>query len=189
MKKIQVLFMLVMVLVLGACAGDKETSTNSGSADDGEAVNQNGAIDHGVKDKGVGFSMAGESIEEAQGVPEEEKVQILEAFDVYIETFNEKDIDKYMETLSKDTESFNLEKERAYMMEIFEEYDLNRVASDMTIVKYTDSEVQVFAELQTTMKQLASGLETNQKGRQVTVLTKDEGDWKVASIHYVGDQE
>lgn len=189
MKKIQVLFVLAMILVLGACAGDKETPSNSGSTDDGEAVNQNGAIDHGVEDKGVGFSMTGESIEEAEGVPAEEKIEILNAFEAYIETFNEKDIDKYMEILSKDTESFDLEEERAYMLEIFEEYDLNREASDMTIVKYSDSEVQLFAQLQTSMKQLSSGLETEQKGRQVTVLTKDKGDWKVASIHYVGDQE
>lgn len=189
MKKIQLLFVLAMILVLGACAGDKETPSNSGSTNDGEAVNQNGAIDHGVKDKEVGFSLTGESIEEAEGVPAKEKVEILEAFETYIETFNEKDIDQYMETLSKDTESFDLEEERAYMLGIFEEFDLNREATDITIVKYSDSEVQLFSELQTTMKQLASGLETKQKGRQVTVMTKDEGDWKVASIHYVGDQE
>ena len=41
-----------------------------------------------------------DTIEEAAGVPAEEKEQILEVFDVYIDTFNEKDIEKYMDTLS-----------------------------------------------------------------------------------------
>ena len=73
--------------------------------------------------------------------------------------------------------------------EVFNHYDLNREASDVTIVKYSDTEAQVFSKLQTSMKQLTSGLETNPSGRQVTVFTKDEGDWKVASVHYIGDVE
>ena len=37
------------------------------------------------------------------------------------------------------------------------------------------------------MKQLSTGLETKPSGRQVTVFTKDDGDWKVASVYYIGD--
>ena len=66
---------------------------------------------------------------------------------------------------------------------------LIREVSDVTIVNYTDTEAQVFAKLKTSMKQLGSGLQTNQTGRQVTVFTKDNGEWKVASVHYVGDLE
>lgn len=189
MKKFQVVFILALVLVLSACNGDKEESSNAGSADDGEAVNENGTLDHGVKDKGVGFSMTGESIEEAEEVPEEEKEQILEAFDVYIETFNDKDVDGYMNGLSKHTESFDLDKERTDLEELFNEHDVKREVSDETIVKYSENESHVFAKLKTSIKQLSSGLNLDQSGRQVTVFTKDDGDWKVASIHYLGDQE
>ena len=189
MKKFQVLFILALVLVLSACSGDKEESANPGSADDGEAVNENGAIDHGVEDKGVGFSMSGESIEEAEDVPAEEKEEILAAFEVYIKTFNDQDIDGYLDTLSKDTESFDLEEERQKLKETFDVADIKREVSEETIVKYSENETHVFAKLKTTEKQLSSGLSLDQSGRQVTVFTKDDGDWKVASIHYVGDQE
>ena len=188
MKNFQILFIVALVLVLSACSGDKEESS-SGSADDGEAVNENGTLDHGVKDKGVGFSMTGESIEEAEGVPAEEKEQILATFDVYIKTFNEQDVDGYLDTLSEQSESFDLEEERTKLKETFDVADIKREVSEETIVKYSENEAHVFAKVKTTEKQLSSGLSLDQSGRQVTVLTKDDGDWKVASIHYVGDQE
>ena len=122
-------------------------------------------------------------------MPKEGKKQILEVFDVYIEALNEKDVDRYINTLSRKSESFDLEGERVRTSEFFSDYDLIREVSDVTIVNYTDTEAQVFAKLKTSMKQLGSGLQTNQTGRQVTVFTKDNGEWKVASVHYVGDLE
>lgn len=189
MKKLQLSIILGIALILGACSGEDEKPAEQGSVDDGEAVNGYGSIDHGIDDKTVGFSLAGESIEEAENIPTAEREQILQAFDAYIAAFNEKDIDAYFVTLSEDTESFDLEEERIYMEDIFSEYDLNRVASEVTIVKYSETEAQVFAELQTSMKQLETGLQTNPTGRQVTLFTKDGDDWKVASVHYIGDSE
>lgn len=189
MKKIYLAIGLGVLLVLGACSADKENTSQHGSVDDGEAVNQNGALDHGVDDKQVGFNMSGGTIEEASGVPAAEKERILEAFAVYIDAFNEKDIDKYMKTLSEHSDVFDLEEERAYMEEQFSEYDLNREADDITIVKYDEQEVQVFATLKTKIKQISTGLKFDQLGRQVTVFTKDDGDWKVTSIHYIGDEK
>lgn len=189
MKKFSIILGLALVLLLGACSGDKENSSGRGSVDDGEAANGYGSIDHGVDDKKVGFSLTGETIEEAEGVPAAEKEQILQAFDKYIDAFNDNDIEGYLATLSKHSESFDLEEERDLMTDVLREYDLKREATDVTIVKYSENEAQVFAKLQTSMKQLASGLETNPKGRQVTVFTKDEGDWKVASVHFILDEE
>ncbi|WP_172369939.1 nuclear transport factor 2 family protein [Sporosarcina jiandibaonis] len=189
MKKFYIAIMVGILLVLGACSADKENSSNHGSVDDGETATNNGAIDHGVDDKQVGFNMSGGMIEEAAGVPTAEKERILEAFSIYIDAFNEKDIDKYMGTLSKHSEVFDLEEEREYMEEQFEEYDLNREAADITIVQYSEQEAQVFAKLKTKIKQISSGLEFDQLGRQVTVFTKDDGNWKVSSIHYIGDEK
>jgi ketosteroid isomerase-like protein len=189
MKKFYILIVVGILLMLGACSADKESSRQSGSVDDGETTTNNGAIDHGVDDKQVGFNMSGGEIEEAADVPADEKEQILEAFTVYIDAFNEKDIDKYMNTLSEHSKVFDLEEERIYMEGKFEKYDLNRVADDTTIVKYSENEAQVFATLKTTVKQISSGLEFNQLGRQVTVFTKDDGNWKVSAIHYIGDEK
>ncbi len=190
-------FMVVgaMILLLAACTKDEGQTSNHGSVNDGEAANGYGAIDHGVDDKQevdekkVGFGLSGETIEEAAGVPPEEKERILEVFNVYIDAFNEKEIDQYLDTLSDETESFDKAEERTYMEDTFKNFDLSREASDVTIVKYSDTEAQVFAKLKTSMKQLSTGLETNQSGRQVTVLTKEEEGWKVASAHYIGDTE
>lgn len=188
MKKIVVFSMMSIMLLLGACSKDEPNTSGQGSVDDGEPVNGSGAIDHGVDDKQVGFNLLGGSIEEATGIPAEEKEQILSAFNVYIDTFNEKDIDSYLNTLSDNTESFDKAGERAYTEEVFAAYDLDRQASDVTIVQFNDDEAQVFANLKTSMRQVSTGLETNPSGRQVTVFTKDDGEWKVSAVHYIGDE-
>lgn len=186
MKKIFVPISMSVLLLLGACSSDGEKSTGSGSVNDGEAANENGAIDHGVEDKKVGFSLDGGVIEEASGVPDEEKEQILAVYKVYIDTLNEQDIDGYLNTLSP--EDYDFEEERAFMEEQFSEYELNREISNVTIVKYSDKEAQVFSNLNTSYKQVSTGLVTKQDGRQVTVFTKNGDDWKVASVHYIGDE-
>lgn len=187
MKKLFVPISMSVLLLLGACSSDEGKSTGSGSVNDGEAVNQNGAIDHGVDDKKVGFSLDGGAVEEASGVPAEEKEQILSAFNVYMDTLNKQDIDGYLNTLS--AKDYDIEEERTVMKDLFSEYELNREVTNITIVKYSDAEAQVFSNLKTSYKQLSTGLETKPNGRQVTVFTKNDGDWKVASVHYIGDDE
>lgn len=187
MKKWPFTIALSTILLLGACSNDKEQPETSGSANDGEAVNQYGTIDHGVEeDSTVGFSMAGGTIEEATGVPAEEKIKLEEAFTVYIESFNEQDVDRYIDTISG--EKFDLVEEREVTENVFAEAEVTRDATNVTIVKYTDTEAQVFSEMTTVYKQLSSGLETKQTGRQVTVFTKEDGEWKVLSLSYIGDE-
>lgn len=187
MKKIVVLMGMSIILLLGACGKDEEKPADSGSVNDGEVATEYGAIDHGVDEKKVGFSLTGETVEEASGVPAKEKEQILNAFNVYMETLNEKNIDGYLDTLS--VKDYDLEKERAVTEELFNEYELSREASNVTIVEYADTEAQVFSNLKTSFKQVATGLETAPVGRQVTVFTKVDGKWKVASVHYIGEEE
>lgn len=155
------------VLILGACSKDSTV----------------------VEEKKVGFNLIGETIEEVAGVPANEKEQILAAFNAYIDAFNDKDIDRYIDTLSERTESFDKIQERVKLEDTFSKLDIKREVSDVVIVKYEDEEAQVFTNLTTSVKQLDSGLETNPSGRQVTLFTKDDGEWKVASVHYIGNDE
>ncbi|GKV56741.1 hypothetical protein NCCP2222_26880 [Sporosarcina sp. NCCP-2222] len=190
MKKRSLPIMLFSILlVLGACSKDEGKQTSQGSVDDGEAAGGYGSIDHGVDEKGVGFNLAGGAIEEAQNVPAEEKAAIVDTFQAYIDAFNQKDIDTYLSVLSPNSESFTLEDERALLQETFKDYDVTREANDVTIVKYEENEAQLFAKLKTTFKQIESGLETKPSGRQVTVFKKEDGQWKVDSIYYIGDEE
>ena len=185
MKKMFIPVSMSVLLLLGACSNDEGNSTGSGSVDDGEAANENGAIDHGVDDKKVGFSLEGGAVEEASGVSAEEKERILAVYNVYIDTLNEQDIEGYLDTLSPN--DYDFEEERAFLEDQLSEYELNREVSNVTIVKYSDKEAQVFSNLKTSYKQLSTGLVTKQEGRQVTVFTKNDGDPKAASVHYIGD--
>lgn len=190
MKKMLVFSMFIFVLILGACS-QKEDASNHGSVNDGEAPGGFGSIDHGVDENKVGFNLSGGSVEEAANVPAEEKALIIQTFETYIHAFNHQDIDEYMSTLSGNPKSFNLDEERAYIQDVFEQYELSRDAKDLTIVKYDEEtgEAQLFANLATKMKQKSTGLETNRDGRQVTVFTKEDGDWKVNSVYYMEDQK
>ncbi|MCM3756399.1 DUF3225 domain-containing protein [Sporosarcina aquimarina] len=204
MKKITGLVgMVTLALMLSACSGDDDSAQkNSGSIDDGEQTNENGSIDHGVKESGekegkkdetgedgidVGFSLEGGSIEEAANVPAEQKIAIVESFSRYIDTLNVGDVDAYLETLSAD--GYNVEEERAATKELLATHVLTRTPEDITIVKYSDTEAQVFTSMETAVKDKESGEQDVNIGRQVTVMTNEDGNWKVKSVHYIGDQE
>ncbi|GKV64904.1 MULTISPECIES: nuclear transport factor 2 family protein [Sporosarcina] len=183
MKKQLAAASIALALVLGAC--NKAEETNPNDVENGEAAPGSGAIDHGVDDKKVGFSMSGDQVEEAADVPKEEKESILSAFDHYIETLNNKDVDGYLATLS--TKGYDEAEERKAMEEMLETTDIQREADNKTIVKYAEEEAQVFSTLKTTLIDTASGAENIADGRQVTVFHKEDGAWKVFSIHFIGD--
>ena len=52
-------------------------------------------------------------------VPAEEKNKILAAFNLYMDTLNEQDIEGYLDTLS--VKDYDIEEERAFMEEQFSE--------------------------------------------------------------------
>lgn len=185
MKKIVIFTVMSVLLILGACSKDEGKPSNSGLADDGETPAGYGAIDHGVDDKQVGFNMLGGSIEEAAGIPAEEKEQVLATFDGYIKTLNEKNVAEHLAILSKN--AYDIEEERIFMEEQFSEYSLHYEVSDVTIVKYSDQEAQVFSNMKMSYKQLSTGLETNPSGRQVTVFAKEDSEWKITSVHHIPD--
>ena len=187
MKKLVVLLGVSLILLLGACSNGKEKAVENGSVDDGESANEYGTVDHGVDESKVGFSLTGDTVEEASGVPVDEKKQILDVYNLYMETLNKQDIEGYLDTLS--AEDYDIEEERTVTEKLFGEFELNREVSNVTIVKYSEKEAQVFSNLKTSYKQLKTGIETNPSGRQVTVLKKSDSDWKVASVHYIGDNE
>ena len=165
----------VMAMFLLAACGDNEKEASP------EKLQK--TIDDGT----VGFEMLGESIQEAANVPEEEKDQILSAFDEYITAFNEKDLERYKQIISKNAKGFKYEEDVQAVSEVFKQYDVNRTAEDVTIVKYSKDEAQVFSNLKTETKELETGAEMSGVGRQVTVFVKED-QWKVSSIYYIGNE-
>lgn len=136
----------------------------------------------------VGFEMANGKIEEAQNVPEKERESIIAAFDEYIAAFNAQDIDRYIATLSHDPKGFNLDEERKALLSVFETYDVERLAEDVTIVKYNESEANVFSTIKVDLVEKETGADLSSVGRQVTVFKKEDDAWKVSSVYYIGSE-
>ena len=171
------LLALVAVLVLAAC-GDTDTADNTAKTN--EEIVEEGT---------VGFEVLGGSIEEASGVPAEEKEKILATFNEYIESFNVEDIERYAQTLSKNPKGFKYDQELDEVKRIFDQYSvINRKAEDITIVKYSEEEAQVFSNMTADMVEEASNIEMTGEARTVVVLVKEEGNWKVTSVHAMDNQ-
>lgn len=140
-----------------------------------------------VEDETVGFEILGDTIQEASDVPEQEKNEILSAFKEYIAAFNEKDLERYKNIISKNAEGFKYEDDIQAITEVFKQYDVNREAEDVTIVGYKEGEAQVFSTLKTQTKEIKTDAELAGVGRQVTVFVKED-QWKVSSIYYIGNE-
>lgn len=164
------------VFLLAACNDKEEQNVNLAETEQ--------VIEEGT----VGFEIMGDNIEEVAGVPTEEKEAIIAAFDEYIASFNAKDIDRYVKTLSNNPQGFEVEEDMLVAEKIFEQYEISKVASDVTIVEYSENEAQVYSNILTDMTEIASGTELQDEGRQVTVFVKENGNWKVTSIYYIGNQ-
>ena len=165
-------------LMLAAC-GDKDKEDEK----EFDAVEANKVIEEGT----VGFEVVGETIEEATNVPKEAKKEIEAAFNEYMAAFNSEDINRYMATVSKNPKGFNYDEEKEYTVNIFEQFDTTREATDVTIVNYNENEAQVFANLSTEVQQSSNGAKLSNSGQQVTVFVKEEATWKVTSVFFKGN--
>ncbi|MFJ7732339.1 nuclear transport factor 2 family protein [Lysinibacillus sp. NPDC097231] len=162
------------LLILTACSNKNEEM----SAEDSAKV---------IEDGTVGFEMMGGNIEKASNVPSEDEKAILAAFDEYIAAFNAKEIDRYMETISKNPKGFNYEEEKKYTTEVFDQSDVKRDANDTTIIKYSANEAQVHSNMALHLVQTKTNVKHESAGQQVTVFVKEDGGWKVTSVYYIGD--
>ncbi|QFF98178.1 nuclear transport factor 2 family protein [Psychrobacillus glaciei] len=186
MKLIHLLILAATVLALAACNSNEDKAKTAGSASDNAPSNAQSVTDHGAKDKSqVGFQMAGGNIEEAMNVPKKAKIAIIEAFNEYMDAFNEENIDRYMKTISKKPEGFNYETEKSDVQAAFKEYDITRTAENTTIIQYDENNAQVFANLNTNLVQPSTGAKLERNGRQVTVFVKEDGKWLVTSVYFM----
>lgn len=175
-KSFLAVFTLLMLtsLMLTACGNKKDEM----SAEERQKI-----IDDGT----VGFEMNGEKITKAENIPAVEEKAILEAFNEYNAAFNAKDIDRYMQTISKNPKGFNYEEEKEYTTEVFKQSDVKRDAKDTTIIKYSQNEAQVHSNITLHLVQTKTNVKHESAGQQVTVFVKEDGRWKVTSVFYIGD--
>jgi hypothetical protein len=189
MKFKYIVLLVILSIFLSACSSE-ENREGAGSVSDGESSGENSPLEHSVKDQeenDVGFEMVGTNVDEAQNIPADEKKALLEAFETYISSFNEEDLEKYMTVIAKEPEGFDYKEEEVTVKETFAQYEVNRKAEDVTVIKYNKNQAQVFASLSISLKQETTGAKLDRTGRQVTVFAKEDSEWRVTSVYFIGD--
>jgi len=169
------LMLALALFCLTACNNTKDSETQELKMSTDESENT------------VGFEVLGDDIEEAENVPEEEQEAIFAAFDEYIAAFNAKDIERYINTLSENPKGFEFQEDIDAAKQAFEQYNIERKPEDVTIVKYSEEEAQVFANIDIQMTEIETNAQVSSSGRQVTVFVKEDGAWKVTSVYYIGN--
>ncbi|MGE7999205.1 nuclear transport factor 2 family protein [Lysinibacillus sp. NPDC093190] len=166
--------LMLTALMLTACGNKKDEM----SAEEKQKI-----IDDGT----VGFEMNGGKITKAENIPADEEKAIIAAFNEYIAAFNSNEIDRYMQTISKNPKGFNYEEDKKYTSEVFKQSDVKRDAKDTTIIKYNANEAQVHSNLTVHLVQTKTNVKHESAGQQVTVFVKEDGRWKVTSVFYMDD--
>lgn len=187
MKKMMLL--AGMLLLLSACSEESGTAENTNSVDDSNLEDENNAVDHGMEDKedkSAGFTVDSEGNVLEADVPEEEAKEIFAAYDEYIAAFNAEDLDRYMAVIAEEPEGFDRAEDQAALEEAFTAYDTEYTPSNETIVKYAPERAEVFAEIEISVED-ETGAKTEQSGRQVVIFKKEDADWKVSGLHFIGN--
>ena len=122
MKLRNLLLVIATTIVLVGCGAEKDATKKESAK---EVLEENT----------IGFEMANGVVEEAQNIPSEEKNEIMNAFNEYIDAFNAQNIERYMDTLSKEEKGFNLAEERKAAESAFNTYEIERIADDITIIR------------------------------------------------------
>ena len=172
MKKMVML--LLATFMLAAC-GENEDTPKELSVEEAQKIIEEGT---------VGFEIADGNIEAATNVPAEEKEKLIAAFNEYMDAFNQKDIERYKKTLSPNAEGFDYEADIAEVEKVLAQYSkIERTAADVTIVKYEETEAQVFSNMRAEMVEKDTDIPLEGEARTVIVFVKESGDWKVSSVH------
>ncbi|WP_226675917.1 nuclear transport factor 2 family protein [Rossellomorea aquimaris] len=178
-------------LLLGACGADEEKKEEKETAKT-EEVNpkEDPATDEAASLNQMTQVVEDSSaLQEAEGIPEEEKTAINAAFNQYINAFNEEDFDSYMSVISKTPVNFKYEDEERYVKQIFDSVDSKRSVDNVKIINYAaGKKADVYAEIKATTKDPNSDKEVTRSGKQVTVFHKKEDGWKVAAIFFLATE-
>lgn len=179
-------------LLLAACGGEDEAKEEK---KDTEEVQKEDPKKDPATDEAASLQQMTQvvedagSLKEAENIPAEEKTAITDAFNQYIDAFNNEDFDTYMSVISKTPVNFKYEDEERYVKQIFDSVDSKRTVENMKIINYAGKKADVYAEITATTKDPNSDKEVTRSGKQVTVFHKKDDGWKVAAIFFLASEE
>ncbi|PKR86292.1 nuclear transport factor 2 family protein [Heyndrickxia camelliae] len=160
------------IFLLAAC------SNNNNSTDKKASDNQKQTVT--TREKAVSKTTVQPSLKEAQDIPAAEKKALLAVTSQYIKAFNEKNLDAYMEIISKNSKSFKYDKEKAYTKKIFDTMDIKMEPTKTSVIGYKPNDANVYMELKTTVTE--KGEKLINTSRQINTYHKENGQWKLTSI-------
>ena len=163
--------LIIGVFLLGAC------SSNNNPTDKKAADNKKQTESTSQE---VTANTTKPSLKEDKTVPEAEKKALLAVTDQYIKAFNEKNLDAYMATISKNPTSFKYDEEKAYTKKVFDTMDVKMKPTKITVIGYKPNDANVYMELKTTVT--SKGEKIVKTSRQVNTYHKENGQWKLTSI-------
>ncbi|TFE03969.1 hypothetical protein [Jeotgalibacillus salarius] len=173
-------------LLAVALAGCSDEEQNTNSADDGLAgEGQDTHTSDGIEESEEGIMLDEDGNVESAEVPAEAEEEIMAVFDEYIETFNNKDLEGYLDLLLFEEGYYDEEEERAALEEVFTQFDVHREVVDQTISGYEEGSAEVFTNMELTTTDPDTEAEVTRGGRQVTILKEVDGEWKIASIQFI----
>ncbi|OCA88982.1 hypothetical protein A8F95_06085 [Bacillus wudalianchiensis] len=122
-------------------------------------------------------------IEDADNIPPKEKEELMKTLARHVDAFNGKNLDAYMDTISKNTER-NYDEERAYVKRVFETFDAKMAPQHTAIIKYDDKkkEAYIFVAMKSITKDLQSGKEVEETTRQIMKFNKEKDGWKQTAL-------
>jgi len=120
------------------------------------------------------------SLKETKDIPAAEKKALLAVTNQYIKAFNEKNLDAYMETISKNPTSFKYDEEKAYTKKVFDNMDIKMDPTKISVIGYKSNDANVYLELKTTITSKREKLVKT--SRQINTYHKENGQWKLISI-------
>ncbi|RIW39079.1 hypothetical protein D3H55_01625 [Bacillus salacetis] len=177
----------VSSLLLAGC-NNNENADNTDKPEENTQEEQTEETANPFEEETAAILEEAKNMEEAKDIPEEEKQAILDAFNEYIESFNDEDVERYMATLSDTPVNFTLEEEEAAVNNVFDKLDVRRKASNVKIINYQGKKADVYAELEVTTKDPNSDREAATTGRQLTIFQKTDEGWKVSMIRVKQDE-
>lgn len=159
----------------------KSTEQDDDEQDENEEARDE---DEDEQDGESGFSVVNGAVESADDIPKVDEIAILAAFDEYIAAFNAQDIKRYEKVLAQDPEGFDLDEDLVNSKRIFDNFEVHREASNITITEYTGSTAYVYADVIIDVKQDNSS--SHDEGKQLTQFVKESSGWKVTSLQAIG---
>lgn len=165
------LLALILGLFLSACS-DEETQTPEELAKT-------------IEDGTVGYEIVDGKVEAAADVPADVEQDVKTALTEYINSFNDKDLQRFEKTVSQQDETYFTETMKEAQA-VFSKYSMiERKSEDVTISKYSEDRVEVFLNMTGRVVEAETELEMAASARQIIVLVKEDGTWKVSSVHSI----